>query len=207
MGRVQITRHLPHKAVRSSISAGTLPESVVKYSLNDDETCRYQNRNRLCQVHPNQDTISGNRSITQNRGKKMSSYENVVCGKLKLKGKALDVKAGGVKKKKKHKKEREQIDQVIEHDLSAGGSTEVSTTEPSETEKNDGDKQIVEEKAAPYDDHLTPAERRYIDQRQKLDVNRLAKESNKSHRDRIQDFNQYLANMSEHYDIPKVGPG
>ncbi|KAK4838210.1 hypothetical protein QYF36_011934 [Acer negundo] len=171
MGRVQITRHLPHKAVRSSISAGTLPESVVKYSLNDDETCRYQNRNRLCQVHPNQDTISGNRSITQNRGKKMSSYENVVCGKLKLKGKALDVKAGGVKKKKKHKKEREQIDQVIEHDLSAGGSTEVSTTEPSETEKNDGDKQIVEEKAAPYDDHLTPAERRYIDQRQKLDVN------------------------------------
>ncbi|KAK1576969.1 hypothetical protein Q3G72_017936 [Acer saccharum] len=87
-----------------------------------------------------------------------------------------------------------------------GGSTEVSTTDPSETEINDGDKQIVEEKAAPYDDHLTPAERRYIDQRQKLDVNRLAKESNKSHRDRIQDFNQYLANMSEHYDIPKVGP-
>ncbi|KAK3219036.1 hypothetical protein Dsin_013006 [Dipteronia sinensis] len=140
-------------------------------------------------------------------GKKMSSYENVVGGKLKLKGKALDVKAGGVKKKKKHKKEREQIDQVIEHDLSAGGSTEVSTTDPSETEINDADKQIVEEKAAPYDDHLTPAERRYIDQRQKLDVNRLAKESNKSHRDRIQDFNQYLANMSEHYDIPKVGPG
>ncbi|TXG69567.1 hypothetical protein EZV62_004502 [Acer yangbiense] len=197
----------------------------------------------------------------------MSSYENVVGGKLKLKGKALDVKAGGVKKKKKHKKEREQIDQVIEHDLSAGwfsftlsmyvigvcsfsmflslvlpllpyklsvgeatvfylamccntfcviwfcfhfavgGSTEVSTTDPSETEINDGDKQIVEEKAAPYDDHLTPAERRYIDQRQKLDVNRLSKESNKSHRDRIQDFNQYLANMSEHYDIPKVGPG
>uniref|UniRef100_A0A2C9VRY7 Uncharacterized protein n=1 Tax=Manihot esculenta TaxID=3983 RepID=A0A2C9VRY7_MANES len=33
------------------------------------------------------------------------------------------------------------------------------------------------------------------------------KEANKSHRDRIQDFNQYLANMSEHYDIPKVGPG
>ncbi|KAH7564850.1 hypothetical protein ACOSP7_021343 [Xanthoceras sorbifolium] len=136
----------------------------------------------------------------------MSSYENVIGGKLKLKGKALDVKAGGVKKKKKHKKEREQIDQAIEKDLSAGGSTEVST-DPSETEINNADKQIVEEKAAPYDDHLTPAERRYIEQRLQLDVNRLAKESNKSHRDRIQDFNQYLANMSEHYDIPKVGPG
>jgi len=62
-------------------------------------------------------------------------------------------------------------------------------------------------KVAHYDDHLTPAERRYIEQREQLDVHRLAKISNKSHRDRIQDFNQYLANMSEHYDIPKVGPG
>ncbi|VVA91576.1 unnamed protein product [Arabis nemorensis] len=84
----------------------------------------------------------------------MSAYDNVIGGKLKLKGKALDVKAGG-------------------HD----------------------------------DDPLTPAERRYIEQKQRLDVQKLAKEANKSHRNRIEDFNQYLANMSEHYDIPKVGPG
>jgi protein FAM32A len=56
-------------------------------------------------------------------------------------------------------------------------------------------------------DHLTPAERRYIEQKQKIDVHKLAKVADKSHRDRIQDFNQYLANLSEHYDIPKVGPG
>ncbi|KAH9716346.1 7-dehydrocholesterol reductase [Citrus sinensis] len=137
---------------------------------------------------------------------KMSAYDNVVGGKLKLKGKALDVKAGGTKKKKKHKKNHDQIAQVIEDDLSAGGSTEV-LADPDEKETNDATKEIGEEKPAPYDDNLTPAERRYIEQRQKLDVNRLAKEANKSHRDRIQDFNQYLANMSEHYDIPKVGPG
>ena len=35
-----------------------------------------------------------------------SSYENVVGGKLKIKGKALDVKAAGVKKKKKNKKQQ-----------------------------------------------------------------------------------------------------
>ncbi|KAH9667877.1 7-dehydrocholesterol reductase [Citrus sinensis] len=138
--------------------------------------------------------------------RKMSAYDNVVGGKLKLKGKALDVKAGGMKKKKKHKKNHDQIAQVIEDDLSAGGSTEV-LADPDEKETNDATKEIGEEKPAPYDDNLTPAERRYIEQRQKLDVNRLAKEANKSHRDRIQDFNQYLANMSEHYDIPKVGPG
>lgn len=33
----------------------------------------------------------------------MSAFENVVGGKLKLKGKALNVKAGGLKKKKKNK--------------------------------------------------------------------------------------------------------
>lgn len=54
---------------------------------------------------------------------------------------------------------------------------------------------------------MTPAERRYVEQRERIDQHRLAKTANKSHRDRIQDFNQYLANMSEHYDIPKVGPG
>lgn len=61
--------------------------------------------------------------------------------------------------------------------------------------------------SARYDDHLTPAERRYLEQWEKIDMQRLMKATNKSHRDRIQEFNQYLANMTEHYDIPKVGPG
>lgn len=71
---------------------------------------------------------------------------------------------------------------------------------------NENGKVSEEGKAAAYDDHLTPAERRYIEQREKIDIHRMAKEADKSHRDRIQGFNQYLANMSEHYDIPKVGP-
>lgn len=87
-----------------------------------------------------------------------------------------------------------------------GGSAELPT-DPNEEDANDGDKLIGDGKAPRYDDHLTPAERRYIEERERIDVHRLAKTSNKSHRDRIQDFNQYLANMSEHYDIPKVGPG
>ncbi|KAI4329462.1 hypothetical protein L6164_021722 [Bauhinia variegata] len=136
----------------------------------------------------------------------MSSYDNVVGGKLKLKGKALDVKAGGVKKKKKNKRSEDRISQVTENEISAGESTE-QPEGLDEQDINDVNKVSGEGKAAHYDDHLTPAERRYIEQREKLDVNRLAKLANKSHRDRIQDFNQYLANMSEHYDIPKVGPG
>jgi hypothetical protein len=41
----------------------------------------------------------------------MSKYQNVVGGRLKLKGKALDVKEGGVKKKKK-KQECEESSQI-----------------------------------------------------------------------------------------------
>jgi len=136
----------------------------------------------------------------------MSAFENVIGGKLKLKGKALDVKAGGTKKKKKQKKVRDEVAQVIETELSAdkvdeeSGDVNEEGTEGNSKVSNEG-------KSGTYKDHLTAAERRYIEQRERLDRQSMAKEANKSHRDRIQDFNQYLANMSEHYDIPKVGPG
>ncbi|GJT84154.1 FAM32A-like protein [Tanacetum coccineum] len=131
----------------------------------------------------------------------MSGYENVVTGKLKLKGKALDVKAGGTKKKKKNKIRNlsEQAVKTISDEISEG--SDMGTM--AEEEANDGEKS----KGASYLDSMTPAERRYMEQRQKIDMQKMAKTSNKSHRDRLSEFNQYLANMSEHYDIPKVGPG
>ncbi|KAD1235166.1 hypothetical protein E3N88_43111 [Mikania micrantha] len=74
-----------------------------------------------------------------------------------------------------------------------------------EEEVNDGSGSNA--KGGSHLDSLTPAEKRYMEQRQKIDMQKMAKTSNKSHRDRLSEFNQYLANMSEHYDIPKVGPG
>lgn len=53
-------------------------------------------------------------------GTEMSSYDNVVGGKLKLKGKALDVAGGVKKKKKKNKRNQDQLLQVAEDDISAG---------------------------------------------------------------------------------------
>ncbi|XP_023527034.1 protein FAM32A [Cucurbita pepo subsp. pepo] len=140
----------------------------------------------------------------------MSSYDNVVGGKLKLKGKALDVKVGGVKKKKKLKKHQDQASRELENEHPAGGSAasgEMPDDANEEEEIDEANKSTEDGKVPHYDDHLTPAEKRYIEQKERIDVHRLAKKANKSHRDRIQDFNQYLANMSEHYDIPKVGPG
>ncbi|KAJ1280839.1 hypothetical protein BS78_04G262800 [Paspalum vaginatum] len=136
----------------------------------------------------------------------MSEYQNVVGGRLKLKGKALDVKEGGVKKKKKKQQQREEPSDIGHNELQQGGSSELPY-DPN-TELIEADKVGDEEgDQRPDYDHLTPAERRYMEQKQKIDMQKLAKVANKSHRDRIQDFNQYLANLSEHYDIPKVGPG
>ncbi|KAJ4792855.1 hypothetical protein LUZ62_044101 [Rhynchospora pubera] len=141
----------------------------------------------------------------------MSSYQNVVGGKLKLKGKALDVKSGGVKKKKKqkhHSREEEEEEPVGNKELVEGGSSGLAT-EPTEGDLAEFERQEREgeEGQRPIDDYLTPAERRYIEQKERIESRRLAKTSDKSHRDRISQFNQYLANLSEHYDIPKVGPG
>lgn len=88
----------------------------------------------------------------------------------------------------------------------AGGNT--LTTNQLEDDIDDFNLDIVRrEEAAKNEDHLTLAERRYLGQWEKLNIKRLAKEATKSHRDRIQEFNRYLANLTEHYDIPKVGPG
>ena len=88
----------------------------------------------------------------------------------------------------------------------ADGNAELSVV-TNEDDNNESDKSTRKDKALNFADHLTPAEKRYIEQREQLDVHKYAKMSKNSHRDRLDDFNQYLANLSEHYDIPKVGPG
>ncbi|CAH2050556.1 unnamed protein product [Thlaspi arvense] len=96
---------------------------------------------------------------------------------------------------------------ISEYGYTAAGENTGTPADLIQDDTNDANKSTREGNTAAYDDHLTPAERRYMEQKENIDAHRLAKTANKSHRDRIQDFNQYLANMSEHYDIPKVGPG
>ncbi|XP_038897245.1 protein FAM32A-like [Benincasa hispida] len=128
----------------------------------------------------------------------MSEYENVVMGKLRIKGKALGVKGDGIRKKKKPRKQFDNFSQLVRgDDLSSGKNIHDDAI--------DGDN--GKGSYAANDNMLTPAERRYLQQWEKIDLQRMAQMASKSHRDRIQEFNQYLANLSEHHDIPKVGPG
>lgn len=56
-------------------------------------------------------------------------------------------------------------------------------------------------------DRRTPSERKFDEMQRKREAEKVAKMAAKSHRDRVNDFNSYLANLSEHHDIPRVGPG
>eukprot|EP00246_Nothoceros_aenigmaticus_P014704 TRINITY_DN5777_c0_g2_i1.p2 TRINITY_DN5777_c0_g2~~TRINITY_DN5777_c0_g2_i1.p2 ORF type:complete len:136 (-),score=44.22 TRINITY_DN5777_c0_g2_i1:1050-1457(-) len=134
------------------------------------------------------------------------SYTNVVPGRLKLKGKALDVKNGGVKKKKQRRTDEGLLllQQEQQLKLLEERSEQEATGEEAGDTKEGGS---GEQQLAILEDHRTPAEKIYDDQRAKLEARRLAKMGSKSHRQKVEEFNQYLANLSEHYDIPKVGPG
>jgi protein FAM32A len=79
----------------------------------------------------------------------MLEYQNIVGGRLQLKGKALDVKDGGVKKKKKYQRE--------------------------ESSQTESDKNGDEKNPHSDYDHLTRAERRYMEQKQKIHYSKRRK--------------------------------
>ena len=56
-------------------------------------------------------------------------------------------------------------------------------------------------------DRRTPAERSYDEAMAKREGERVKKHADKSHRQRVAEFNTYLSKLTEHHDIPKVGPG
>ena len=54
-------------------------------------------------------------------------------------------------------------------------------------------------------DSRTMAEREYDEINEIRELERLKKMAKVTHREKINQFNQYLANLSEHHDVPKVG--
>ncbi|RDX51054.1 DUF1754-domain-containing protein [Lentinus brumalis] len=56
-------------------------------------------------------------------------------------------------------------------------------------------------------DRKTAAEKRFEEVQRKRLAEKVARLANKSHKDRVNEFNTKLELLSEHHDIPKVGPG
>jgi protein FAM32A len=119
-------------------------------------------------------------------------------GKLNLKGGAPLTAAGGVKKKKKKKKKSTGDG----GDGGGDGKEGAAAAKPAST--------LAGRALAPPPegaDRRTEAQRRHDERMAKLEEERLRKVAAKGYRDRVKDFNEHLGKLSEHHDIPKVGPG
>lgn len=55
--------------------------------------------------------------------------------------------------------------------------------------------------------HWTQAERAFFLARKARETERIKKQLQLTHRQRMEKFNQHLASLSEHFDQPRVGPG
>ncbi|KAI0129383.1 DUF1754-domain-containing protein [Hypoxylon sp. NC0597] len=118
-------------------------------------------------------------------------------------GGSLKLKGGKVQKTKKKKKTKTLN---LERALSAEGDSSTKEVARSRLDdgKDEGDEDIVEQK--------TEAERRYEEANRKkmlkmLEDPKVASEFRKTHKERVEGLNTYLSKLSEHHDMPKIGPG
>ncbi|KAH8835491.1 hypothetical protein DL96DRAFT_1574460 [Flagelloscypha sp. PMI_526] len=128
------------------------------------------------------------------------AYDFRPGGSLKLKSKTV-ADGGVVKKKKKKSKKQDNVrgspDRQLVKDLlfaedTASGSPSGGRGSPAGSSPAD---------------RKTDAERRFEETQRKRLAQKVAKLAGKSHKDRVSEFNNHLESLSEHHDIPKVGPG
>lgn len=109
------------------------------------------------------------------------AYQRVVGGKLKLKRSSKRTDSSTKKRKKGGKRESEkQVDEKVQLEV----LDDTQGTAP-----------------------LTESERKFLEIQEKRELQLIESKAKSSHRERIQEFNAKLSRLSEHYDIPKVGPG
>lgn len=119
-------------------------------------------------------------------------YKSAGGGALRIKG----------AKVKKHKKKKDKT------------ALEKNLAEPKEDKSQDKDKdkheEEVEEEEQPSRGHKTEAEQRFEEARRKRLLEKAETsrpELLKTHKERVEELNTYLSKLSEHHDMPKIGPG
>ena len=106
---------------------------------------------------------------------------------LKLKGVEPQIK------KKKKKKDKDRDREKVEKSLGEGSSS--STGEELVDNPSDED---------PMFRGKTPSEVAYLKKKREVELERIKKKANLNHKEKVEKFNSYLNNLSEHYDIMKV---
>ncbi|KAI9143973.1 hypothetical protein BKA69DRAFT_1122636 [Paraphysoderma sedebokerense] len=130
-----------------------------------------------------------------------STYDDVVRGGLKLKGSKLNtVSDGKVKKKKKKSSSSTATDKNNSSASSSSTSQSQSRVDLNSSSSAKNQKPVVVVSK-------TAAELKFEEIQRKRLREKIKKQASKSHKEKVEEFNEYLDKLSEHYDIPKVGPG
>ncbi|PLB43491.1 DUF1754-domain-containing protein [Aspergillus steynii IBT 23096] len=137
-----------------------------------------------------------------------SEYASGGGGKLKLKG--SKVSDGRVDKKKKKAKKREEEKKTEE---ARGDDGHDKNNEEGQVQgQGKPDDEVTASTGAAEEDGgvvvgKTEAERKYEDAKKKRLQERLKRDGVKTHKERVEELNKYLSRLSEHHDMPKIGPG
>lgn len=146
-----------------------------------------------------------------------SDYTAAAGGALKLKG------FSGIDKKKKKKKPKPSELSTSENPTATADpstSTELSRPESNPTSELSRAKSssatprrslspdsAEREIRAAGGRQKTEAEKRHEEMRRKRLEDRLKREGVKTHKEKVEELNKYLSGLSEHHDMPKIGPG
>lgn len=128
----------------------------------------------------------------------MASDEYSVVGG----GGALKLKGAKVHKKKK-KRDKSDLEKNIGKEVAKKGNAAEDKAKDKADEEDEDDRPVVQK---------TESEKRHEEIKRKR-LLQLAESSGsrpellKTHKERVEELNTYLSRLSEHHDMPRIGPG
>lgn len=140
---------------------------------------------------------------TQHNHMPSSDYTTAIGGGLRLKGAGIDKK-----KKKKKPRPADAAESASTDVAKPSTSRDDASKSPSRTPRRSISPDTAEKSIKDAGGRKkTEAERRHDEMRRKRLEERLKREGVKTHKEKVEELNKYLSGLSEHHDMPKIGPG
>ncbi|KAL8704977.1 MAG: hypothetical protein Q9201_001874 [Fulgogasparrea decipioides] len=135
-------------------------------------------------------------------------YASAAGGGLRLKGVNPSSKISKHKKKRpKPQSDPEKGSPSPNPDGDASKVSQKPKEDDGSREKLDGDNAAADDDEASITRGKTQAELQHEERRRRRLEERLKREGTKTHKERVEEFNHYLSSLSEHHDMPRIGPG
>lgn len=127
-------------------------------------------------------------------------YEFVARGSLKLKKDNPGITdKRKMKKKQKKIKGQDLLERAIESNILVAENGQTKSNDDETISSVNSNSHIQSD-----DSWMTEAEKKFLAQQEKRQLARVMAKASKTHKQRVEEFNSNLENLSEHYDIPKV---